>query len=149
MIQRIQSLYLILIIALMILMFLFPLAEFLINEQFYSFYHNGVKNSNVFLYHTYPQTILIVVITLFSVITIFLYKNRNFQMRLCRLNMMLLLGLLILLGFYIYKFIQSENAIWSFSVFSIVPIITIILYYLAYKGIKKDDNLVKSIDRIR
>ena len=43
----------------------------------------------------------------------------------------------------------SPHASLSFTFFSIFPIVSLILYFLAYKAIKKDDKLVKSLDRIR
>ncbi|NOZ46986.1 MAG: DUF4293 domain-containing protein [Chlorobi bacterium] len=153
MIQRKQSLYLLIIFILLSTMFFLPLAQFVVNNEIYKFIFNGIVPLNnpesSLIVSTYPVTILISFTALLSFITIFLFKNRLLQLRLCRLNILLLIGFNVLLGFYIYHFITKDNAIWQFSIASFFPLISIILYYLAYKGIKKDEDLVKSIDRIR
>ena len=153
MIQRIQNLYLLFSLVLLVLILFIPLAEFLINEQVFQFYASGIKELNAeksgFLITTYPMLIIYIIIIILTLITMFLYKNRSLQMRLCRLNIMLILGSFFLYAFYIYRMVSNESAVWNISYAIFIPLITIVLFYLALKGIKKDADLIKSINRIR
>lgn len=85
---------------------------------------------------------------LLALISIFLFKNRKGQFVLCRLNIVLNF---ILLGFFVYWLLMmpggmeiSEKGIGIF-----LPIISIVFLVLANKAIKKDEDLVKSVDRLR
>ena len=153
MIQRIQSFYLFINLVLLVLILFIPLAEFLINEQVFQFYASGIKEFNIeksnFFITTYPLLIVYIVVATLTLITIFLYKNRTLQMRLCRLNIMVMFGSFFLYPFYIYRMVSNESAVWTISYAILIPLSTIILFYLALKSIKKDEDLIKSIDRIR
>jgi len=82
-------------------------------------------------------------------VIIFLYKNRSMQIRLCY-------GMLIaLVAIYVFYFIFnmknfSLSELFGYLRFTFVfPFISIILVYLAIRGIKKDEKLVRSLDRLR
>ena len=87
--------------------------------------------------------------SLLALISIFSFKNRQNQFVINRLNMILNL---ILLGLFVYRSLNlsgetpevSEKGIGMF-----LPIISIVLLVLANKAIKKDEDLVKSVDRLR
>jgi hypothetical protein len=84
-----------------------------------------------------------------TVISIISYKKRQNQFVMGRLNIILNL---ILLGLFVYRSLNlsgetvtvSEKGIGMF-----LPIVTIVLLVLANKAIKKDEDLVKSVDRLR
>ena len=65
-----------------------------------------------------------------------------------RLNMILNL---ILLGLFVYRTLNTsgETAISEKGVGMFLPIISIVFLVLANKAIKKDEDLVKSVDRLR
>jgi hypothetical protein len=52
-------------------------------------------------------------------------------------------------AYYILIFIQSHNVSLVPGIKTFIPVVTIILSILAYRGIKKDEALVKSYDRLR
>ena len=52
-------------------------------------------------------------------------------------------------AFYIFNTADSINANIHYTIFSVMPVISIILIYLAYRAIKRDEELVRSADRIR
>ena len=83
-----------------------------------------------------------------SVISIFMYKNRKSQFMLGRLNIILNF---ILLGFFVYQSLNlsGETAVSEKGIGMFIPIISIVLLALANKAIKKDEDLVKSVDRLR
>ncbi len=87
-----------------------------------------------------------------ALITIFLFKNRSLQLRLIRLDLYLSL---VLLGFFVYWFLNLPGETDFTKIFSkkgigiIFPLISIVFLRMAYKAIKRDDNLVKSVNRLR
>lgn len=83
-----------------------------------------------------------------SLVTIFLFKNRKLQFVLGRLNIILNL---ILLGLFVYWSlnISGESNISEKGIGMLIPIISIVFLVLANKAIKKDEDLVKSVDRLR
>jgi hypothetical protein len=85
---------------------------------------------------------------LLSLIAIFTFKNRKFQFVLGRLNIILNF---ILLGFFVYQLLMppGESNISEKGVGIFIPILSIVLLVLANKAIKKDEDLVKSVDRLR
>ncbi len=93
-------------------------------------------------------TFLLGLTTMLSVISIISFKKRQNQFVLNRLNIILNL---ILLGLFVYRSLNlsggtevSEKGIGMF-----MPIVAIVLLVLANKAIKKDEDLVKSVDRLR
>ncbi|MBO6607667.1 DUF4293 domain-containing protein [Psychroserpens sp.] len=85
---------------------------------------------------------------LLSLIAIFNYKNRQTQFVLGRLNIILNF---ILLGFFVYQLLipPGESQISEKGVAIFIPILSIVMLVLANKAIKKDEDLVKSVDRLR
>ncbi|MFI1770948.1 DUF4293 domain-containing protein [Thalassobellus citreus] len=85
---------------------------------------------------------------LLAIITIFKYKNRKSQFMLGRLNIILNF---FLLGFFVYQSlnISGETAVSEKGIGMFLPIISIVFLVLANKAIKKDEDLVKSVDRLR
>ena len=85
---------------------------------------------------------------LLSLISIFSYKKRQSQFVMGRLNIILNF---ILLGLFVYQLLKSpgESQISEKGVGIFIPIISIVFLVLANKAIKKDEDLVKSVDRLR
>lgn len=83
-----------------------------------------------------------------SIIAIFRFKNRKSQFMLGRLNILLNL---FLLGFFVYRSLNlsGETVVSEKGIGMLLPIISIVCLVLANKAIKKDEDLVKSVDRLR
>jgi hypothetical protein len=137
MIQRIQTIYLILTFLVTgVLLFFVPLWTTIDGKAFY-FMQDQV------------YTILLGLSTMLTIISIISYKKRQNQFVMGRLNIILNL---ILLGLFVYRSLNlsgeaatvSEKGIGMF-----LPIVAIVLLVLANKAIKKDEDLVKSVDRLR
>lgn len=96
-----------------------------------------------------PLSAFFIVIPLLSLITIFLYKNRKVQMRLAYIVIILAAGLILVSGYYSYIVCSSYDASVIVEVKMVIPVVTFLLSVLAYRGIRKDDRLVKSYDRLR
>ena len=150
MIQRIQSVFLLLaFIAIGICMTL-PIG---------SFFKDGILTSelfNLWLVTTDGQHIILPYVALFgalaisaalSLITIFLYKNRKLQMKICALTMFIILLYVIFLGYCAYFRLQGES--FTPTLFASFPFAAFILIALARNAINKDEKLIRSIDRLR
>lgn len=154
MIQRIQSFYLFLSAIAMVSMVLFPFAEgfstegndLLLKSSGLSL--NGTVATELKL-NTLPLLVLILIISLISLTTLFSYKNRIRQIRLSVYNLVLMIGLGFMTWFYVTRFAKLTESHINYKFPIILPAIAIILTFLAYKAIKKDEKLVRSIDRIR
>jgi len=83
-----------------------------------------------------------------AVIAIVYFKNRKHQFVINRLNMILNL---FLLGFFVYRSLNlsGETLVSEKGIGMLIPIVSIVLLFLANRGIKKDEDLVKSVDRLR
>ena len=150
MLQRIQTIFLLIAAGLITAMFFLPLASFIIDNHVYVFKYRAIFSENATPWiQTSALAILIAVILLLLLITIILYKHRRLQMRFCIYNIFLNLGFYGLFYFYYYQVVSIHKLIYSFEIASVFPVITIILLWLAFRAIRKDDILVRSVDRIR
>ena len=83
-----------------------------------------------------------------SLVAIFQFKNRKSQFMIGRLNIILNF---ILLGFFVYQSLNlsGETMVSEKGIGMFLPIVSIVFLVLANKAIKKDEDLVKSVDRLR
>jgi len=151
MIQRIQSVYLLLSALLMGSLFFLPLAKITDQENtIYNFMYRGIENSNAeMVIPTLALAILLTVATVVAFLCIFLFKNRMLQIRLCGLNMGLLLGSTGMIYFLGSQAIDEISGVMSYQITTAFPIVAFILTFLAMRAIGKDVALLKSMDRIR
>jgi hypothetical protein len=131
-----------------------PIAELQINDTlFLQFYHLKIMPASDTAFQaisTWPVSVLIFTIMGISFINIFLYKKRILQLRLCVFNIILMFGLVGLIYFFTKYTINDLNGITSVFLWPIVvPFISIVLTYMALKGIQKDEALIRSYNRIR
>lgn len=136
MLQRIQTIYL-LLAGLTSAGLIFVLHLWVVNEDERFFASDDVLYFGLFLGSA-----------ALSVLSIFMYKNRKSQFMLGRLNIILNF---ILLGFFVYQSLNlsGETAVSEKGIGMFIPIISIVFLALANKAIKKDEDLVKSVDRLR
>jgi len=157
MIQRIQTIWLLLASGILLLLFLFPYLQYFDNfgvamvikiTGIYQGIAEGVIQTQSFIL----QTIATVVTALIPLITIFNYKNRKKQLQLTYLNIFIV----ILLGIWFYftannavenvnKSIQLENI----GIGALLIPINLVFLLLAAKGIRNDEKLIKSVNRLR
>lgn len=138
MIQRIQTVYLLLTFVVTgVLMFFIPLWTLNTGKAFY-FMQDQV------------YTVLLGLSTMLTIISIISYKKRQNQFVMGRLNIILNL---ILLGLFVYRSLnlsgETSNIVSEKGIGMFLPIVAIVLLVLANKAIKKDEDLVKSVDRLR
>jgi len=152
MIQRIQSLFLLLVTALMVVLWLKPIGIFVGNFGIYQYALLQVSNCHPFLGIHFPlwiPTVLTVLTALISLVTLFLFKKRKLQV------LMSIIGIALMVLFYCailaYIFISNGhmNSVFHASYIMSLPGISMAMFLLAIIFIKKDEKLVKSTGRIR
>lgn len=151
MIQRIQSLYLVVITVLSVLVFFSPVVEVFNQEVKYILNYRGLvaaDNASEIVINTWTITVISGIIPILSFICLFLFKNRLLQLRLCVINIVLMLGYYPLLVLNIYFALQLELS-YSLHMAVSYPLISAILSYLAIRAIGRDEALVRSLNRMR
>lgn len=150
MLQRIQTVYLLIIVALTIAILFLPLAVLQSGDQLFTFDATGISTMAAqpeLIYPTWGLFALTIVISLLALLTIFLFKKRILQIRICVFNAILMLGFYGLFAFFYWDlgnlFSLSLKIAFSF------PLISLILDYLAIRNIGADEALVRSLDRLR
>lgn len=156
MIQRIQTVYLFFIAVLAGLTVGFPVAD-LVNAKEHLMYLLDIRGISliqpdgvaVFQTSTSMLTTFAAVFGTISLISIFSYKKRMKQIRLCVINFFFMLGYYVVFAIYLAMACHSLSADWHLRAPVVLPLIAAILNYLAIGAIGKDEKLVKSLDRLR
>jgi len=136
MIQRIQTLYLVLVALIS------GILPFFVNLW------SDANGKEIYAQNEIIVSIVFYVVGALALWTVFLYKNRKNQFVVNRLNMILNL---FLLGFFVYRSLNlsGETLVSEKGIGMSIPIISIVFLALANRAIKKDEDLVKSVDRLR
>ena len=177
MIQRVQTIYLTLALICMALLILFPLFSVVATTDGVTI--AGEVNSHGFAITEAPTTdaegmtfktaepvdlpiyLIFMSLALFSAASIMLYKNRKRQLLFCRFNF--ILHILVVISFYVFYYLGQTalatamaektaaevDIAFSMEIGFYLLIPTIPFLFLAIRGIKNDEKLLKSIDRIR
>ncbi len=153
MLQRIQSVYLLASLALSILPFFIPvgfLSDGITEMQLTPY---GLKDSagtvmsdvqSYFFYVPLTATISFVLISIFS------FKNRKAQMKWVRMTFILIALTIALIALYIKDATNMHSALnFSLGFGLFMPILALAFNRLALRAIQKDEDLIKSVDRIR
>jgi hypothetical protein len=155
-IQRIQTVYLIIAGILVLILFFVPFAWIAGKDgTFYQLDINGILSGGIrrndIIYNVLPLITICAVSLSLSLIllTIFLFKNRILQIRLSSATIFVLLGLGGLIYYYVRSSAKLTSGSYSFNIYILFPVIAGIMIYLAIRAIRKDELLVRSIDRIR
>lgn len=150
MLQRKQTLYLLLSAVLMALLPFVRLASLMAPSETFDFAAMGLSDAvGELIVPTWSLFALNVVVVLLSFLTIFLFKNRVLQMRFTIFGLLLKVGFIILAYVLFSSMSKVGESVVVYSVWAALPFIAIILDYLAYRGIAIDERTVKYIDRLR
>lgn len=87
--------------------------------------------------------------TLLPFVTIFFFKKRKRQMRLCSLNVVLNVVALASFAYTAYAVNEAMSLVPALRVGIACPVLAIISTLMAHRAIKRDDDLVRSEYRIR
>jgi hypothetical protein len=155
MIQRIQSLYLLLTSLLSVLFLSGSFLKFFnktgseIIMNFSGIWLLSGAGTPDLIQAQIPLSIIAILIPVISLTAIFLYKKRRLQMKLTIGIIFLDIVLLLYLILFAYLIINRYNVELVPFISMIIPPLVLILSILAYTRIKKDENLVRSYDRLR
>jgi hypothetical protein len=155
MIQRIQSIYLLLTTLASVLFLSSDFLRFTEKEgikfimNFKGVYRISGEQSLEQIGKMIPVSVISVIIPLISVLAIFLFKHRKLQVKLTFAIIILEFILIALIIYYWSVYIKSYGTQLSPGFWVFIPFIIIVLSFLAYLGIKKDENLINSYDRLR
>jgi len=155
MIQRIQTVYLLLIVILSGFVIFSPLADLLNNADklYYLVDFKGISliqtTGNVIESRIWTLTSVSMVVPILALFTIFSFKNRVKQIRLTVINMLFMLCFYIFLVLFLWPACVRLHADWHLRIVSVFPLVNLILSYLAIGAIGKDEKLIKSLDRLR
>lgn len=150
MIQRIQTLYLLIVTVLLIVAMCIPVGSFVYADGTASEFTNlGVYLQSGCDSSPWGMFAILLLSAIISFATIFLFKNRMLQIRMTVFSSVLLIG--YYLTFIVFMFILKGrlDAGFHLSWGLCLPLISIILNYLAIRAIGKDEILVKAADRLR
>jgi len=157
MLQRKQSLFLLLAALLCFATWLFPVASYDRGSEHFDFRTYGLYAADgtelLDIGVKVPFSILLSVLGVGLLVTIFLYKDRKRQQRFVRSTYLLLLGISVFLFItdnsmrsYLE---QGGDTINHLGVSFFLPIVALVLAFLAERSIKADEDLVRSVDRLR
>lgn len=96
-----------------------------------------------------PLSFLFILIPVLSLVTLFIFKNRKIQLWLILSLIMLISGFIVVSIYYSWFVISEYGAEIVPGFKMIIPVLILVFTVLAYKGIRKDDRLIKSYDRLR
>lgn len=143
--QRWQSVYLFIAAVLMMIYAFSPIAELTLDSATVELTMRGATGINNVGY-MWAFFAVSVLVSLFSLVTIFKYKNLKLQKKMCLIGGCLTVALLVSLMIVV---IMTECLSYSITLFNVIPVVAIIMFYLADCGISKDQKILSSYDRIR
>jgi len=155
MIQRIQTIYLVLAVLLLAMPMMLRIALFsvAVPEGAYQLFPAQMLFNGEEVMQTIAVLASITIAVLLLVYAIMQYKNRSFQVNLIKVAILSQLVFMVMVFFYLDRVkaligAAIEPAI-TYSPLLSAPVVAIFLSMLAIRSIKKDDALVRSADRLR
>jgi hypothetical protein len=149
MIQRIQTLYLLAVVALGIALIWLPVVQLVTPETEALQVWELSALGGAPLQGLWGLTVTTALIPLLALIDIFLYKKRLVQARLNIFTVMLCLGYYGVLAIYIWLAKMSMGVEWHILPWASFPLLCLVLTMMATRRILKDEALVRAADRIR
>lgn len=153
MLQRIQTVYLLIVAALMVATLFMPLAMLQDGNELFRFDATGLSTMTAepeLIYPTWGLFALVAIIALVAFAAIFMFKKRMLQIRMCIFNALLKIGFYALFFYFILGLKgDMEGSSLSIKFALSFPLIAIILDYLAIRNIGADETLVRSLERLR
>ena len=99
----------------------------------------------------FPSLLIALVMTAVPLITIFLFGNRKRQVN---LSMVSILAIIAFVGLQLWRVTDLAKSMpppssGSYWIGMVLPVIALVLLFMAIIGIRKDEKLVRSVDRLR
>jgi hypothetical protein len=146
--QRIQSVYLLIAVILMVVFAFFPALTFQLGDR--EFVYGALEAGKVGVTHIDPlMLMLVILISLLAFIDIFLYKNLQRQMTVCFVDIIIGLAMLVAIGIQAYVIGNREGVIVNWQYYLAMPVLAIIFLMLAHHAMSKDKKTLRDADRLR
>lgn len=150
MIQRKQTLFMLVAVVLCILCLCLPIG---------TFYAEGMRMGteyNLWIYtmqgtrdfSVCPLFVILLLSSVLGLYSIFCFHNRVLQARLCVFNMLMLIGWYIVFAVF-SQVLGGGKITFEIEFAAVAPMFSIAMYFMSYKAIWSDEKLVRSADRIR
>lgn len=152
MIQRIQSVYLLVVTILLVVAMCMPVGDFIGADGIatHVFKPLGVALSDGSFHSTWGLFGILLLSTIIAFCTIFLFRNRMLQIRMTIFGSILLIGYYVAFAVFMFVLKDDLEAMtfrvgWALC----LPLVSIVLSYLAFRAIYRDEVMVKAADRLR
>ena len=147
-IQRIQSVYLLIAVILMVIFAFFPALSFQLGDK--TVLYGALESGRAGLMHINPLLLtLIILISVLALIDIFQFKNLQRQMTVCFVD--IIIGLAMLIAICIQAFYVGNRDGWTvtWQWYLLLPIFSIVFLMLAHKAMSRDKKMLRDSDRLR
>lgn len=152
MLQRIQTLYLFIAFLISFVLYIWPIAVFKTIDAKVILFVKGLQDKGgEVVANYYPYLILSGIISFLILFQILNFKKRIRQMQTGKVIIILILLWYVMGGVYVFNYFKTFD-VFQYGrplIAAFAPLLIILFVYLANKSIKKDENLVRSVDRIR
>lgn len=166
MIQRIQTVYLALVLIFSFVALISTMGEWTVGDAVVAHFSNftfgaeGAYKTLDGMSGPWCLSILLCMVMFLSLLSIMLFRKRMRQLRLTIISTILLAGYAVTYAVFAYYYqlnleqivseaTESMAPIFHLKFMAVFPVLCIILNCLAIQGIRKDEALVRSLDRIR
>lgn len=154
MIQRIQTIYLFIALVMLVVVNFFPFATYGVEGGSYALTSWGVDAQgvapyagNTILCWALPASSLLAAVL--ALVAIMSYKQRVRQMRLCVYGILAVLAFHVALGVQAWTMYDALGTTPELTLTAQLPLLSVIFFILAGRAVKRDEALVRSMDRIR
>lgn len=147
-IQRIQSIYLLIAVILMVVFAFFPALSFELADK--TVLYGALESGRAGSMHINPLLItLIILISVLAFIDIFLFKNLQRQMTVCFVD--IIIGLAMLIAICVQAFVVGNREGWTvtWQWYMLLPVLSIIFLMMAHKAMSNDKKKLRDADRLR
>ena len=164
MIQRIQTVFLMIAFIATCLLFFYPVATITeytqvqaktLETDYYSLSALGIHDPSpdslpgLNHYAFVPLTLIVILVLILIVYTIFRYKNRLHQLKLIKMNIFLNVVMIAAIFLNDPKLFTDSQISIELDLGAYFPLISLIFLVMANRYILKDEKLIKSVDRLR
>jgi uncharacterized membrane protein YhaH (DUF805 family) len=164
MIQRIQTLFLIIASLAIIMLLFYPVANITeyttiqseaLETDYYELGAMGFNDPspdskpNLNIYSFVPLLVLVIMIIILIVYAISRYKNRLHQLKLVKIS--IFLNIIMIAGIFLNypKLFTDQQMSIESGPGAYFPLISLVFLMMSYRYIMKDEKLIKSVDRLR
>ena len=147
-IQRIQTVYLLIAVILMAVFAFFPALTYQLADK--TVIYGALESGRAGNMHIDPLLLtLIILISFLAIVDIFLYKNLQRQMTVCFVDIIIGIAMLLAIGIQAFYVGNREGWTVSWHWHLIFPVLSIIFMMLAHKAMSNDKKKLRDADRLR